>query len=230
MLYRHVFRNAMLLIIAGFPAAFIGILFSSALLMEIVFSLDGLGLLGFESAIRRDYPVMFGTLYIFTLRRTGDADRRRPDVHHRRSTHRFQRTRLMALSPLNRRRLAIFRAHRRGFWSMWIFLTLFGLSLFAEFIANDRPLVIHYEGHWFFPVLQDYSEDAFGAEFMPLEADYTDPDLAKAIHAKGWMLWPIVPFCVQHGGQESGGSPRPRRRRGATCSAPTIRRATCWRA
>ena len=66
-LYRHVFRNAMLLVVAGFPAAFIGILFSSALLVEIVFSLDGLGLLGFEAAIRRDYPVMFGTLYIFTL-------------------------------------------------------------------------------------------------------------------------------------------------------------------
>ncbi len=66
-LYGHVFRNAMLLIVAGFPSAFIGILFSSALLVEIVFSLDGLGLLGFESAIRRDYPVMFGTLYIFTL-------------------------------------------------------------------------------------------------------------------------------------------------------------------
>jgi microcin C transport system permease protein len=66
-LYCHVFRNAMLLIVAGFPAAFIGILFSSALLVEIIFSLDGLGLLGFESAIRRDYPVMFGTLYIFTL-------------------------------------------------------------------------------------------------------------------------------------------------------------------
>ena len=66
-LYGHVFRNAMLLIVAGFPAAFIGILFSSALLVEIIFSLDGLGLLGFEAAIRRDYPVMFGTLYIFTL-------------------------------------------------------------------------------------------------------------------------------------------------------------------
>jgi microcin C transport system permease protein len=66
-LYGHVFRNAMLLIIAGFPSAFIGILFTGALLIEIVFSLDGLGLLGFESAIRRDYPVMFGTLYIFTL-------------------------------------------------------------------------------------------------------------------------------------------------------------------
>ena len=66
-LYGHVFRNAMLLVIAGFPAAFIGILFTGALLVEIVFSLDGLGLLGFESAIRRDYPVMFGTLYLFTL-------------------------------------------------------------------------------------------------------------------------------------------------------------------
>ena len=66
-LYGHVFRNAMLLIVAGFPAAFISILFTSALLIEIVFSLDGLGLLGFESAIQRDYPVMFGTLYIFTL-------------------------------------------------------------------------------------------------------------------------------------------------------------------
>jgi microcin C transport system permease protein len=66
-LYGHVFRNAMLLIIASFPAAFIGILFSSALLVEIIFSLDGLGLLGFEATIRRDYPVMFGTLYIFTL-------------------------------------------------------------------------------------------------------------------------------------------------------------------
>ena len=66
-LYGHVFRNAMLLIVAGFPSAFLAILFSSALLVEIVFSLDGLGLLGFESAIRRDYPVMFGTLYIFTL-------------------------------------------------------------------------------------------------------------------------------------------------------------------
>jgi len=66
-LYGHVFRNAMLLIVAGFPAAFMGILFSSALLVEIIFSLDGLGLLGFESAIRRDYPVVFGTLFIFTL-------------------------------------------------------------------------------------------------------------------------------------------------------------------
>jgi len=66
-LYRHIFRNAMLIVIAGFPSAFVGILFTGALLTEIIFSLDGLGLLGFEAAINRDYPVMFGTLYIFTL-------------------------------------------------------------------------------------------------------------------------------------------------------------------
>ncbi len=66
-LYRHVFRNAMLIIIAGFPAAFIGMFFTGSLLIEIIFSLDGLGLLGFESTIQRDYPVMFGTLFIFTL-------------------------------------------------------------------------------------------------------------------------------------------------------------------
>jgi microcin C transport system permease protein len=66
-LYGHVFRNAMLLVIAGFPAAFIGILFTGALLVEVIFSLDGLGLLGFQAAIGRDYPIMFATLYIYTL-------------------------------------------------------------------------------------------------------------------------------------------------------------------
>lgn len=66
-LYGHVFRNAMLIVIAGFPGAFIGAFFSGALLIETIFSLDGLGLLGFESIINRDYPVVFATLYIFSL-------------------------------------------------------------------------------------------------------------------------------------------------------------------
>ena len=66
-LYGHVFRNAMLIVIAGFPAAFIGILFTGSLLIEIIFSLDGLCLLGFEAAFARDYPVMFGTLFFFSL-------------------------------------------------------------------------------------------------------------------------------------------------------------------
>jgi len=66
-LYGHVFRNAMLIVIAGFPSAFVGVLFTGALLTEVIFSLDGLGLLGFEAALTRDYPVMFGTLFMFTL-------------------------------------------------------------------------------------------------------------------------------------------------------------------
>ncbi len=100
----------------------------------------------------------------------------------------------MALSPLSRRRLAIFRAHRRGFWSLWIFLALFVLTLFAEFIANDRPLVVRYEGHWFFPVLQDYSEEDILPDGMPTAADYTDPYLQQIVRAHGWMIWPAVPY------------------------------------
>ena len=65
----------------------------------------------------------------------------------------------MTLTPITRRRLAIFRANRRGFVSLWIFGVLFVLSLFAEFIANDRPLLIRFDGHWYVPVLADYSED-----------------------------------------------------------------------
>ncbi|HAK51996.1 MAG TPA: microcin ABC transporter permease, partial [Gammaproteobacteria bacterium] len=66
-LYGHVFRNAMLIVIAGFPAALVGVLFTGVLLIEVIFSLDGLGLLGFEAVLRRDYPIMFGTLFIFTF-------------------------------------------------------------------------------------------------------------------------------------------------------------------
>jgi microcin C transport system permease protein len=66
-LYGHVFRNAMLIVIAGFPGAFIGILFTGSLIIEIIFGLDGLGYLGYEAVRTRDYPIMFGTLYVFTL-------------------------------------------------------------------------------------------------------------------------------------------------------------------
>jgi microcin C transport system permease protein len=100
----------------------------------------------------------------------------------------------MRLSPLARRRLAVFRAHRRGWWSLWIFSVLFVVCLFAEFIANDRPLVIRYQDQWLFPVLKDYSEDRFGTDFLPTEADYTDPDVRAAIRKHGWMLWPPIPY------------------------------------
>jgi microcin C transport system permease protein len=97
------------------------------------------------------------------------------------------------ISPLTRRRLDAFCANRRGFWSLWIFLALFLVSLFAEFIANDRPIVVHYAAGWYFPVFADYPETAFGGVF-PTEADYRDPEVEKLIDAKGWMVWPLVPF------------------------------------
>ena len=84
-----------------------------------------------------------------------------------------------------RRRLAIFRSHRRGWWSLWIFLNLFVVCGAAEFVANDRPLAIRYQGQWFFPVLHDYSEDAFGPDFLPTDADYTDPDLVRGDRRAG---------------------------------------------
>lgn len=102
----------------------------------------------------------------------------------------------MALSPITRRRLANFRANRRGWWSMWIFLILFSVALFAEFVANDRPLVIRYNGQWFFPVLFDYAETDFGGDF-PTAADYHDPFLKEQIAANGWALWPPVPYSYQ---------------------------------
>jgi microcin C transport system permease protein len=100
----------------------------------------------------------------------------------------------MRLSPVTRRRLAVFRAHRRGYVCFWVFLTLFVISLFAEFIANDRPLVVAYQGHWYFPVLFDYPETTFGPDFLPTETDFTDPDVDRAIRTHGWMIWPLIPY------------------------------------
>ena len=97
------------------------------------------------------------------------------------------------LNPINRRRLEIFKAHRRGYWSLWIFLALFGLSLFAEFLANDKPVLIYHDNALFFPVLKTYPETAYGGEFAT-EADYRDPYVKDLINEKGWMLWPPIPF------------------------------------
>src|SRR6202011_3601612 len=97
------------------------------------------------------------------------------------------------ITPLTRRRLDSFCRNRRGFWSLWIFLAVFLVTLFAEFIANDRPILLRYAGAWYFPVLADYPETTFGGEF-PTVADYRDPAVQKLIAAKGWMLWPPIPF------------------------------------
>jgi len=97
------------------------------------------------------------------------------------------------MTPLARRRIAIFRASRRGYWSLWIFLALFGLSLCAEVIANDRPLVVRYDGRWYFPVLVSYPETAFGG-VLPTAAVYRDPEVRRLIEAKGWMAWPPIRY------------------------------------
>lgn len=97
------------------------------------------------------------------------------------------------LSPINQRRLAQFKANRRGFWSLWIFLLLFGLSLFAEFIANDKPIIVGYENSLYFPVVKDYPETAFGGEF-DITTDFTDPYIEEIIKEKGWMIWPIIRY------------------------------------
>jgi microcin C transport system permease protein len=100
----------------------------------------------------------------------------------------------MALSPLNRRRFARFKSNKRGWWSLWLFLCLFTLSLGAELIANDKPLLLEYQGDWYFPIAKRYPETVFGGEF-PLEANYKSPYVRELISAKdGWMLWPLIPF------------------------------------
>jgi len=97
-----------------------------------------------------------------------------------------------ALSPINTRRWANFKASKRGYWSLVLFLTLFLFSLFAEVIANDRPLVVRYKGETLFPILVDYPEAKFGG-FLAV-TDYRDPVILDEIEANGWMLWPPIRY------------------------------------
>jgi microcin C transport system permease protein len=130
----------------------------------------------------------------------------------------------MALSPLNARRWRNFKANRRAYWSLWIFSVLFGLSLIAELLANDKPIVVNYRGDYFFPIYQFYPETAFGGDFKT-EASYREPEVRCLIISggledcfddpeaviedaadgtvageaieKGWMLWPIIPYSYK---------------------------------
>ncbi|MEZ5557677.1 MAG: ABC transporter permease [Pseudomonadales bacterium] len=97
------------------------------------------------------------------------------------------------MSPINQRRLANFRANRRGYWSLWIFLTLFVLSLVAELIANDKPIVFVKGGELYAPVLFVYSEAELGG-ILQTEADYRDPFVQQLIESDGWMLWPPIRY------------------------------------
>ena len=100
-----------------------------------------------------------------------------------------------ALSPINQRRLANFRRNRRGVWSLWIFLAIFGVTLASEFIANDRPLLASYKGELLFPSVVSYPETKFGG-FLAI-TQYRDPFIFDEINANGWMLWPPIRFSYR---------------------------------
>jgi len=99
----------------------------------------------------------------------------------------------MFSNPLAEARWLRFKANKRGFISLWIFTLLFGLSLFAEIIANDKPLLVSYDNQWFVPVINEYAETEFGGEFET-EADYKDPYVIDLIKESGYIVWPIIPF------------------------------------
>ena len=102
---------------------------------------------------------------------------------------------LFELSPINLRRWRNFRANKRGYWSLWVFLVLFGVSLFAEFIANDRPLIVSYKGEILYPVFVDYPEEKFGGFFAV--TDYRSDFIRDEINAHGWMLWPPIRYSYR---------------------------------
>ena len=99
------------------------------------------------------------------------------------------------LSPLNLRRWQNFKANRRGYWSLWIFLALFVLSLFSELIANDKPIVAYYKGEILFPVAVAYPEEKFGGFYAV--TDYRDPVIRDEINANGWMIWPPIRYSYR---------------------------------
>jgi len=143
----------------------------------------------------------------------------------------------MALSPLNARRWRNFRANGRAFWSLIIFSVLFGLSLFAEFIANDKPILVQYRGEFYTPIFKFYPETAFGGDFRT-EAIYRDPEVQCLIISggqdicfddpegvieevettgtadgqqvdKGWMIWPLIPYSYTTTVDRPGAAPLP---------------------
>ncbi|WP_213876373.1 ABC transporter permease [Pseudomonas sp. dw_358] len=98
------------------------------------------------------------------------------------------------MSPLGQRRLAAFKSNRRGWWSLWLFVALLALCLGAELIANDKPLVVSYEGNLYYPILHDYQETDFGGQ-LPFAPDYSSQYVRDLIASKhGWMLFPPIPF------------------------------------
>ncbi|MGS4983359.1 microcin C transport system permease protein [Pseudosulfitobacter pseudonitzschiae] len=146
------------------------------------------------------------------------------------------RRRTFGLSPLNKRRWNNFRKNRRAFWSLWIFAVLFGLSLFAEFLANDKPILVRYQGEFYTPIWNFYPETDFGGDFQTeavyrdpevkcliatggMDACFDDPDALIADAAdgeidgqkidRGWSIWPLIPYSFNTAVDRPGAAPLP---------------------
>ena len=98
-----------------------------------------------------------------------------------------------SVTPVTWRRIQRFKANKRAYWSMWIFLSMFFISLFADLLANERPLLVYYDGEIYSPALFSHPETTFGGEFET-EADFTDPYLEELIEQKGWLIYPPIPY------------------------------------
>jgi len=115
---------------------------------------------------------------------------------------------VIKLNPIQKRRFANFRANKRAWWSFWIFTTLFVVSLFADFISNDKPLILKYEDGYYFPIFKYYSEKEFGGD--DLQPDYNDPYLHDLIkEGDGWMVMPLIPYSYDTVVWEATPSPHP---------------------
>lgn len=102
---------------------------------------------------------------------------------------------MLTLSPIGQRRWARFKAHRRGWWSLWLFILLFGVSLGGELVANDKPLLVTYQGDWYFPAFKRYTEQDFGGE-LPFQPDYRSAQVRQLIEGQGGRMWfAPIPFA-----------------------------------
>lgn len=99
----------------------------------------------------------------------------------------------MTLSPITQKRLQQFKANKRGFYSLWIFMILFFIAIFAPLIANDKPIYVSYDGGHYFPIVNEYAETQFGGDFET-EAEYRDPFVQDLINDKGYMIWPVIRY------------------------------------
>ena len=218
MLYKHVFRNALIPLVTGFPAAFVGAFFAGSLLIETLFSLDGLGLLGYESIVRRDYPVVLGSLFLFTL--IGLVVKLIADLLYVVVDPRVQfgavaqmsagvnvssRGRTAALRPRRHgaphvavaepARLGALQRNRLGCVVLWMFARLL-VGTLAELVSNDRPLVARYEGDWFFPIFDNQPETPFGGDFAT-PTDWNDPFIREQFAKPGnWALFTLNPYSA----------------------------------